>query len=491
MTTDSRRHGLSKSRITAFEQCPRKLWLGVHRPDLAEQDDSAQARFDMGHAVGEAACSLHPGGVMIEAEPDLASALARTADLIEAGHPGPLFEATFQHDGVLVRADILARDRAGRWRLAEVKSSTKPKPYHVGDLATQVWVIEASGIALSGAAVRHVDTGFVLQRDGEYDGLFADAELLRVARAAARDRPVLVAQAREVLAGDEPVRETGDHCSTPFECEFAAHCGQGAPAGPEWPVTVLPYGAGKPWQAKGVEDLLDLDEAALGGRNARIVAATRSGEPWHDREGARAALAKWPKPWAWLDFETIAPAVPLWVGTRPYQQIPFQFSLHLEREDGSITHHAFLQADGQDPRRACAEALVAVIPHGSTVIAYHAPFERRVLRDLAEAVPDLAGPLLGIAARTEDLLPVTREHWYHRDQRGSWSIKAVLPTMTALGYEDLEVKHGGDAQAAFLEAIHPATAPARRWALEEAMLAYCERDTWAMVEVARRLTGEG
>jgi Domain of unknown function(DUF2779) len=175
--------------------------------------------------------------------------------------------------------------------------------------------------------------------------------------------------------------------------------------------------------------------------------------------------------------------------SRPYQQVPFQFSLHLQQEDGSMTHHEFLCADGSDPRQACAEALIAMIPSEATIIAYNASFEKRVLRELARDCPAYADALLALEARTEDLLPVARECWYHRDQRGSWSIKAVLPTLTDLDYRALEVKDGGDAQAAYLEAAAPDCPDDRRWALEEAMRAYCARDTEAMVLVAERLVG--
>ena len=236
--------GLSKSRITAFEQCPKKLWLSVHRPNLAEYDDGAEARFAAGHEVGEIACALHPGGVMVEAEPNLSAAVAETARLIADGHPGPIFEATFAHEGVLVRVDVLERRGKG-WHAAEVKSSTGIKDYHRGDLATQIWVMQASGLPLKSAAVRHVDRNFVLTRAGDYSGLFADTELLRDLKPLAAARAEVIVAAREVLAGNEPAREMGNHCSAPFECEFASYCGRDRPTGPEWPVTLLPYGGGK------------------------------------------------------------------------------------------------------------------------------------------------------------------------------------------------------------------------------------------------------
>lgn len=486
-----RRKGLSKSRITAFEQCPRRLWLMVYRPELAEYEDGADARFATGHAVGAIACALHPEGVMVEAEPNLSAAVATTSQLIADGHPGPIFEATFEHDGVLVRVDLLHRADDGCWQLAEVKSSTGPKDYHLGDLATQLWVVGANGLEVSAAAIRHVDNQFVLEREGDYVGLFADADMLAPAAAIAQNRAAVVAAARRVLAGDEPVCAMGGHCEKPFACEFVVHCSRDMPPEPEWPVTLLPGGTGKKWVGQGIFDLLDLDEGGLSARNARILAATRSGTPFHDAKAARAAIEPWVYPRAWLDFETINPAVPRWIGTRPYQQVPFQFSLHLEAADGTMTHHEFLCADGSDPRRPCAEALIAAIPPSATIIAYNASFEQRVLRELARDCPDLAEPLMAMEARTVDLLPVARQCWYHRDQRGSWSIKAVLPTLSDLDYAGLEVKDGGNAQEAFLEAIAPACTPARRRALEEALKAYCARDTWAMVAVARGLAGEG
>lgn len=491
MISSPRRHGLSKSRITAFEQCPRKLWLSVHRPELAAVDGAAQARFATGNRVGEVACQLYPDGVMIDAEPDLAAALGKTAQLINDGFRGPVFEATFQHDGVLVRADLLIPHGRIGWQMAEVKSSASVKSYHLGDLATQVWVAEACGINLTSAGIAHIDTSFVLTTEGLYDGLFAHAEMLPQAREVARGRSAVVKGARDVLAGDEPQREPGDHCSDPFDCEFIAHCSKHLPPAPEWPVTLLPYGGGKPWLAKGVVDLLALDPKDLKPVQARIVEATRTGRPFHDPAGARKATEKWLRPFAFLDFETIAPAVPLWLGTRPYQQVPFQFSLHIEAEAGEpVTHHEFLGIDGSDPRATCSEALIATVPPTGAIIAYNASFERTVLRELAKAVPVHADALLDMAGRTVDLLPVARAHWYHRDQRGSWSIKAVLPTMAdGLGYDELEVKDGGNAQEAFLEAISSGCSPARRWALEEGLKAYCERDTWAMVVVMRGLVG--
>ena len=492
MTYRPRRFGLSKSKITAFEQCPKRLWLSVHRPVLAEQDEGAEARFAAGHEVGAIACALLPEGVMVEAEPDLAAALTTTQALLDGGHDRPIFEATLEHDGVLVRIDVLEPDGAGGWHMAEVKSSTKAKDYHVGDLATQLWVARNAGVPITSAAIRHIDNRFVLEREGDWNGLFVDTDLSALAEPIIATRADVVAAARATLAGVEPNTAPGGHCDEPFPCDFACYCHATLPPGPDWPVTVLPHGGGKRWIERNVVDLFAVDPAELtSAMHKRVHHATVTGDVYHDLAGARAAISDWEFPRTWLDFETIAFAVPRWVGTKPYGQVPFQFSAHIEAADGVIDHREFLSLDGTDPRRACAEALVTMIPALGAVIGYNASFEKSRIMELAAAFPDLADALAGIADRVVDLLPVTRANWYHRDQRGSWSIKAVLPTVAAeMDYASLEVKDGGSAQEAYLEAIDDGCTAERRIALDTALRAYCGRDTEAMIVLARRLCAD-
>jgi hypothetical protein len=485
-------YGLSKSRITAFEQCPKRLWLQVHRRELAQFDQGAETRFVAGHEVGAAACALHPEGIMINAEPDLATALDRTADLIRRAENPALFEATFTHDGVLVRVDIMEAVGDRRWHVAEVKSSTSRKDYHLGDLATQIWVMREVGVPIASAAIRHISNQFVLEEPGNYCGLFVDAPSLDEIEPLIATRGQVVASARETLTGSEPQLEIGEHCDSPFACEFKGYCGQGI-AGPEWPISLLPNtgrSVAAIWAAQGVHELTEVPEGAFANAlHERIHRATCTGEVYLDAEGARRATNDWPYPRTWLDFETFAFPVPRWVGTKPWEQVPFQFSAHIERSDGAIEHREFLSLDGDDPRRACAEALLALIPPEGAVIAYNASFERSCIKRLAEFCPDMSYRLHDMAARIVDLLPVTRNHWYHRDQRGSWSIKAVLPTISAeLTYESLAVQDGMAAQLAYMEAIHPETSAERRAEIDLELRAYCGRDTEAMINLMRRLT---
>ena len=494
MSSGSRQIGLSKSKITSFEQCPKRLWLQTHRAELAELDAGAEARFAAGHEVGDAACGLCPGGVMIEAEPDLTAALERTQELMSSSAEVPLFEATFAHDGVLVRVDIMEPDGLGGCHVAEVKSSTSRKAYHVADLATQLWVLREAGVQVSSAAIRHLNNQFSLAEEGNYQGAFVDTQSLEDAKPLALKRSKQVEEIRSVLGGDEPARDTGDHCHDPFPCEFVAYCSRDdEPA--RYPVSSLPRTGRQlaaKWAEHGIVELEDVPPGSFSNAiHARIHEATLSGVPYHDVDGARRIIGDWAFPRTYLDFETIAFALPRWLGTKPWEQVPFQFSAQIEDCAGQITHREFLSLDGKDPRRACAEALVAQIPQDGAVIAYNAAFERTCILRLAERFSDLAENLKAIAARIVDLLPVTREHWYHRDQGGSWSIKAVLPTISNSGdYAMLDVADGSAAQLAYLEAIAARTSEARLAEIARSLRTYCAKDTYAMIEVLSHLIGE-
>lgn len=492
MSSPVKNYGLSKSRITAFEQCPKKLWLSVHKREVAETQSQSELRFAAGHEVGAIACDLSPGGVMIEAQPDLKTALKQTTGLLQDGHRLPIYEATFVHDGVLIQADILEPCGRNAWRMAEVKSSTGVKDYHLGDLATQIWVLENCGIELEEAAIRHINTAFVLTAPGDYRGLLKDVPLLEQVRPIVARRGEVAASARQTLAGSEPCIPTGEHCAKPFSCEFAGYCGKDTPPPPEWPIEILPRTGRRladDMAQKGIFDLRDLSAEDLKKDQHRIVhQATVTGLPYHDPAGVLRATKSWDFPRHYLDFETIAPPVPAWIGTKPYQQVPFQFSCHTELADGSIVHRSFLSVDGSDPRQKCAEALMECVGETGAIIAYNASFERSCVRGLADALPQFAPQLLAIADRFVDLLPVTQAHYYHRDQRGSWSIKKVLPTIAPdLDYADLEVGDGAAAQLAWLEAAAPQCTDERRDQIAASLEAYCERDTWAMVVLLRRM----
>jgi hypothetical protein len=478
--------GLSKSRILAHRQCPKRLWLQTYRPELAVEDASARARMAAGTHAGEVARTLYPNGVLIDAE-DLSQALRDTA-IVLAESPRPIFEATFQVDGVLVRADLLLPDQDG-YRLAEVKSATSVKDYHLADVAVQTWVLKQAGVTITRAELAHIDSSFVYPGGENYQGLFTHVDLTDQISDLEPEVPYWVATARQTLEGGEPDIQADDHCHDPFDCPFLGYCipaGQGEEG---FPPEILPNSSGKRLAAElrgeGYDDLRNVPEIRLNKPlHRRIWQVTVDNQHFLDAEAGK-LLRALPYPRYYLDFETIQFAVPIWAGTRPYEQIPFQWSCHIENANASIAHQAFLAEGPNDPRQAFAESLIQVLGTEGPILVYNAPFERGRMRELAIVFPDLAPALTAAIGRIVDLLPIARQHYYHPDMRGSWSIKAVLPTVAPdLAYDDLEVADGGMAMEAFAEILHPETSAERREQLRNALLKYCERDTWAMVKVA-------
>jgi len=484
-------HALSKSRLTGFLQCPKRLWLETHRKDLIPTVDAAtQALFDTGHAVGEIARRLYDPagtGTLIDGSAGMAAALAATRDAVALGTDRPFFEATVERDGLLVRADVITpvaggSGDAGRTRLVEVKSSTGLKPEHVTDCAIQSWVLAASPLKPATVALAHLDNTFVYRGDGDYRGLLAEEDLTEQVAPLMAEVPRWLSDAQATLAGPEPDVTIGTRCRTPYPCPFIAHCWPAV----EHPLTSLPR-LGKrvdTFIARGYRDLRDVPEDELPGPDARRVwRAARSGQPEFTRPDPGSRPPR-DFPRYYLDFETVAPAIPLWPGTRPFQTVPFQWSLHVETAPGQLAHREFLDLSGQHPARAAAEALLVAAGNRGPVFTY-SDYERRCLRDLAALCPDLAPQLDALAARLFDLLPVMRASWYHPAMQGSWSIKAVLPTVAPdLDYGQLDgVREGIGAQAAWFRAIDPATPEAERTELRRQLLRYCAYDTLAMVRV--------
>lgn len=493
---------LSKSKLLAFRQCHRRLWLDVHRPEARKQSDAGTQLIEAGNRVGEIARTIFDPegrGVLLDAQAKgYEAAFARTGELL--GDDRPIFEAGFSAGGALFFADILApipeTAAAGpAWRLIEVKSTGSLKDYHLDDIAVQVFVASQAGIRLDAVSVAHIDTSWVYPGGGDYRGLLVERDVTVEAKEGAKQIAALVEHAGEILVGEMPDVRRGRHCRNPFECGFADFCAQREPD-PEFPSAWLPRVTSRQLKAliedQGVSDLREIPDGLLNPIQSRVKQHTLSQTVYFDAASAAAALKPYGLPAYFLDFETIQFAVPVWPVTRPFQQVPFQFSLHVMPSEGVFQHEGLLDLTGDNPSEGLAQALVETCGEDGVIFAYNAGFERGVILALAEQFPAFAGALRGIAARLVDLLPIAREHFYAPSQKGSWSIKAVLPAIAPdLRYDDLEgVQHGGMAQEAYLEAIRLETAPERQAALRQQLERYCELDTWAMVRLWQFFMGQ-
>ena len=481
---------LSKSKLMSGQQCAKRLWLEVNEPDELEHSASTERSFAIGHAVGDAAQSLYPDGILIEYDDGLEKPLKETERLLSKPGPLTLFEATFQADGVLIRADVLVRDESGEFQLIEVKAATSLKGQYSFDCAIQAWVLEQLGIRPRTIELAHINNQFVYGGDGNYDGLFTYEDVTEAAHKLQPKVQRLIAEMRAMLAENQPAIEMGRQCNDPYECPFIAHC-----TGPqsEYPIAGLSGSRAVKEQliAEGFKDIREIPAGRLENETQEWVRrVTAAGQPdLRPEAAAELKVLGWPR--YYFDFETVGLAVPIWKGTRPYQPQPFQWSCHVEREDGNMEHFEFLADTNEAPMRNCAQQLIAALGTEGPILVYTG-YEKGVLTALSGLFPDLAPALARIIDRLFDLYPVTRRHYYHPDMHGSWSLKRVSPTIAEdLRYDNLDmVADGTAADAAYQDLISGDVPAAQRNAIRQALLDYCRLDTLALVKLAKRLGGE-
>jgi len=481
---------LSKSRYVSGLQCVKRLWLEVHHPERGVIDGGQRAALSAGTAVGELARGLYPGGVLVDEGPGhFGAALDRTRELLADASIPAIFEGAFVYAGVRVRADVLVRAADGRWRLVEVKAGTRVKDVYVDDLTIQRFVLEGCGLALEACELLHVNADYVRGCGGiHWPSYFQRTDLTLAAGLRLHRVPELLSKFDGVVRAEfAPVREPGAQCSKPYGCPFRADCTAAKPD--DW-VGNLPRISRRHrtlLSQLGVERIGDIPWNFPLSRAQRRVCEVVRGEAPRFAETLPEALRAACLPALYLDFEAMNPAVPLYAGTRPYQRIPFQWSLHRVDGAGVVRHAGFLaRPEAGDPRRQLAERLLGAVGEvcDEPILAYSG-YEASVVADLAKAFPDLAAALGKLQARLFDLLAVVREHVYHPEFAGSFSLKTVAPVLVSdIGYADLDdVTGGGEAALAFARMARGEVVGDEVAALPEALEAYCACDTLALAKL--------
>jgi len=481
---------ISKSRYMAGVQCLKRLYLLVHQPELGSGKTAAHfALMDQGRQVGKLAQRLFPGGVEVRTG-NQEEAVRITQALIANPDIPAIFEGAFEHDGVFVRVDILHRRRDRRWRLIEVKSSASMKDEHREDVAIQYHIVSNFGLDVASCYLAHINRNYVYQA-GSIDPwrFFRIRNLTRTVKSL---QTKLVFQLRSefrVLAmSSAPDLPTGKHCTDPVTCEFFDHCN---PPRPDDHIAYLPYlhaNAVEELEEMGVESIRDIpDDYPLGDRQRRAATCVQTGEPWFDGDGVKQELAKLEHPICFMDFETVNPAIPRHVGMHPFDHIPFQWSVHVQRQPGvEPEHYEFLARDASDPRCEFISSLCTVLGDSGAIVVY-STFESQRLSELATWFPEFADRINAIQNRLFDLLLVVRQHTYHPAYSGSYSIKSVLPALVSdMSYEGMEVADGVDAGLAWEMMIRTPDVVERE-RLKKALLDYCGQDTLALVKLLETL----
>lgn len=484
---------LSKSKYLNSLQCDLLLWSHFHaRAGFPPTPPDRQFIFDQGHEVGDVAKRLWPGGIEVPFGRSSTCA-ARTQELLP--RRVPIFEASFLVDGRYCRVDILEPATDGEsWNLVEVKSTTRVKEINLHDIAFQADALERAGLRLGRLELMHLDRSYTRQGKLEPDRLFRREDVTARARALQPGVAPGVERAHGVIAGGRPHVPIGPHCSDPHECDLKPLCWAGLP---EHHLDTLVRGGRRAWElAPGPRaDILQLPAGSLNPKQRLQQAVVASGKAHIDRAALRRWLDELEWPVAHLDFEAMGPGIPLFDGTRPYEAVPFQFSLHVQAAPGAEPVHAeHLEVEPQDPRPALAEALgVALAGHAprGTILAYNSSYEAMILEGLAGAFPAYAELSNSTRDRLVDLAqPFRNFDLYHPRQRGSYSIKEVLPAWVpgrAQAYTELPISDGRQAAREYLESVHGPTLGLDREPTAEKLRAYCAQDTRSMVELLDRL----
>ena len=489
---------ISKSKFMAGLQCSKRLYLDVHRPELAEDVDDG--RMQQGIEVGSLAREMFHGGVFVAADyKHLSDAIRDTRELVANREVTAIFEAAFEHSGVLVRADVLKRNSGG-FHLTEVKSSTKVKPEHTDDVSVQKYVMQGCGLRVEETNVMH------LSRDYIYDGAVGanGRRVYEISRLFATEevQPYSDGQVTrtldkqfKVLAQPQPPNvEPSSQCTSPYYCGFYDHC---HPVWPDGDIRSLPI-AGCKIEALRDAGITLIDQ--LPGQIALMEHFHLTKNECKFALGAKenevqinpalvAELEALRYPLYFMDFETVFPALPLFAGLRPYDQLPFQWSVHVLSTPGAaLEHHEFLATDTSDPRREFISSLCAVMGERGTIVVYNRTFESLRLKELAASLPEFAGRIRNIQGRLWDLYPAVRKHVYHPAFGGSYSLKYVLPALVpGMTYEGMAVGNGTEAGVAWEKLVRGSLDQVEREKTRKALLDYCGQDTMAMVRLVDTL----
>ena len=475
---------LSKSLFVRGVRCHKSLYLQKYRPELKDEvSEETENSFTVGYQIGDLAQELFPGGVIVPYEGlSHEEQIEMTAALIVQGCQ-TIYEATFFYSGVFIKADILHHGDNG-WDVYEVKASTGVKDYHLDDAAVQYYVISGTGLPISRLFIVHVNNQYIRQGEIEVDKLFYKEDITTIAKEKQTFIVEKIERQRAMLKGDEPIIDIGSQCNKFYPCDFIGHCWSHIPANSLFEIKGRMDSRFSLYE-KGILSMFDVPQEYLSAKQYIQVDAAKTQEVHYDHNAVKEFVDSLWYPLYFLDFETFTQAIPPYDGLRPYQQIPFQYSLHyLEHKGDNLKHCEFLAMPHTDPRKVLIEKLMKEIPDNACVLAYNKSFEIGRLQELALWFPEHAEKIEKIIQNVRDLIVPFRSYAiYHWQQHGSASLKNVLPAMVPdFNYDHLDVRDGGMAMDAYA-AMNQSDDPDEIAKIRQSLLEYCKLDTLAMVKI--------
>jgi len=479
---------LSKSKYINGLQCQKYLWLLFNDKEKVSQPDAAtQHTFDQGHRIGELAKRLFPDGIDISSE-DFIENLNKTKELLSANHP--LFEPGFYVDSYFSRLDVLYPLGDGSWDIYEVKGSTQVKDIYIHDVSFQRHCVQRAGLSIRKCHIVHINNQYVKHGEINPDQLFTIEDVTEQVNEIAGGIEARAEEMWETIASPIcPEIGIGQHCSDPYPCQvtWCLECL------PENNIFNLSGGGKKCFEMfnKGILFIKDIPADIKLSKVQQIQKTCEINEQSHiDEEAIQEFVDSLQYPLYYLDFETFNPAIPIYDGTRPYQKVPFQFSLHVVNSLGAEQeHHGFLSDGTGDPRPAFLAQLKSVLGNHGNIIVYNQSFEKGVLAGLGNDFPEYTDWVEETCDRVIDLYaPFRSFSYYNPMQQGSASIKKVLPALTGKGYDDLDISKGDDASLAFFNLVMSMYSEEEKQKIRHDLEKYCSMDTEGMVWIVETLS---
>ena len=478
---------LSKTKYLDGLKCHKLLWYEYNRKeDLPGIDVATQAIMDQGTVVGKLAHTLFPGGIVLGRDYDPTKQAVKS--LKAAKLRKPLFEAGFVHKQGYALADILNPVEKGAWNLIEVKSSSSVKDEHYNDVAFQKYVYEGAGLKIRKCYLMYINNQYVRKGAIEPKKLFASEDVTKQCDELIPEIEQNIADMLEIIVKDGmPKIKVGPHCDSPYPCPLEDICWDFLP--PKDDIFCLYSGTKKAYELmdRGILSINDIKEdVKLSDKQCIQVASHRSGEPHIDKKAIEEFLRELKYPLHFLDFETINPAIPVYNNTRPFEAIPFQYSLYIVKNKNSKpVHHSYLAPGDKDPRPEILKQLKDLLGNSGSIIAYNAVFEKTTLRHASEAYPKYQDWVAKLEDRIIDLLvPFRGFYYYHPGQAGSASLKNVLPVLTNSSYDGMEIAGGSMASNEYYRVTFGKNIDEKdRNRIRAALEKYCDLDTKGMVEI--------
>jgi polyhydroxyalkanoate synthesis regulator phasin len=482
---------LSKTKYIAGLQCPKLLWVYYNaKQEIPEITESQQAIFDQGHLVNEFARRLFPGGSEVPGRTEFDRILKETQKLLP--RRPILFEPAFQYKTAYARPDVLKPNKDGSWDIYEVKSSGGAKNIYYLDIAFQKYCYEGAGLKIRRSHIVHINTDYVRRGEIDPEALFTVVDVTKEIQGTAEEIEKNIARMLDIIdKRSRPEIKIGKQCSHPYECPLTDACWEHIPEDSVFILNRIRSDKAFGFINEGFIKATDVPQERLTTLTHQIVSKCHKEKKAHvDQKAIKGLLKQLEFPLYFIDFETVGAAVPLYEGSRPFQQVPFQFSLHVwDGWDKKPVHHAFLAEGRGDPRPEFLKKLRSLIGPKGTVLAYNVDFERRCLKESAEEYPEYQEWFKDVDSRFVDLMvPFRRFDYYDPKQMGRYSIKSVYPALTGGSYKEMEISDGGQASGEYERVTFTdGVSEKEKRRIYDGLLEYCKLDTQAMIDILKVL----